>query len=174
MRGRLGLREEREVRAAYRAHADELYGFALRSLSDRGLAEDAVQETFVRAWKAADRFDPEIASLRTWLFSIARNVVIDIGRSLSIRLDVVQTPDHHDRAEISDPIEQAMLSWQVEEALRRISRDHRSAIIETYFRRRPYPEVAREMGIPEGTLKSRVHYALRSLRLTLEEMGWEL
>ena len=64
----------------------------MRSLSDRGLAEEAVQETFVRAWRAGERFDPELGSLRTWLFAILRNVVIDMsapapraGRSASRR-----------------------------------------------------------------------------------------
>ena len=75
------LSGERDVREAYAAHAGELYGFALRSLGDAGLAEEAVQETFLRAWRAGDRFDPQIGSLRTWLFAILRNVVIDLGRA---------------------------------------------------------------------------------------------
>src|SRR2546429_9895101 len=79
------LSGEREVRAAYAAHSGELYGFAVRSLGDRGLAEEAVQETFLRAWRAGDRFDPELGSLRTWLFAILRNVVIDLGRARAAR-----------------------------------------------------------------------------------------
>ena len=55
------------MRAVYAAHGAELYRFAFRSLNDRGLAEEAVQETFVRAWQAADRFDDSLGSLRTWL-----------------------------------------------------------------------------------------------------------
>src|SRR3954452_18969002 len=73
------LTDERDVREAYSAHASELYGFAVRSLGDAGLAEEAVQETFLRAWRAGERFDPQIGSLRTWLFAILRNVVIDLG-----------------------------------------------------------------------------------------------
>ena len=60
------LSGERDVREAYAAHAGELYGFAVRSLGDSGLAEEAVQETFLRAWRAGERFDPQIGSLRTW------------------------------------------------------------------------------------------------------------
>src|SRR5918996_1507058 len=78
------------VREAYAAHARELYGFAHRSLGDAGLAEEAVQETFVRAWRAGDRFDPEIGSLRTWLFAIPRNVVIDLGRARAVRPGVAE------------------------------------------------------------------------------------
>src|SRR5436190_15655109 len=84
------LRQERDVREAYAAHAGELYGFAVRSLGDSGLAEEAVQETFVRAWRAGDRFDPKIGSLRTWLFAILRNVVIDLGRARAIRPGVAE------------------------------------------------------------------------------------
>ncbi len=79
------LDHDEGLRAAYRAHGSELYGLAVRTLGDRGLAEEAVQETFLRAWHAADRFDPALGSLRTWLFAIARNAVIDIGRARAAR-----------------------------------------------------------------------------------------
>ncbi len=163
------LIREREVREAYSAHAGELYGFAMRSLGDAGTAEEAVQETFVRAWRAGKRFDPEIGSLRTWLFAILRNVVIDLGRARAAR------PGLSDReAEPSvEPIEETLLAWQVEEAMRRIGDQHRQILVETYYRGRPYAEVAAELGIPVGTVKSRVYYALRALRIALEEMGYE-
>jgi RNA polymerase sigma-70 factor (ECF subfamily) len=66
-----------------------------------------------------------------------------------------------------------MLAWQVEEAMRRIGDQHRTILVETYYRARPYAEVAEELGIPVGTVKSRVYYALRALRIALEEMGYE-
>src|SRR5213592_4439482 len=110
------LADERDVREAYAAHAGELYGFAVRSLRDPGLAEEAVQETFLRAWRAGDRFDPEIGSLRTWLFAILRNVVIDLGRARAARPTVTG-----DVPEVGhEPIEQVLAAWQVEEGLRRI------------------------------------------------------
>src|SRR3954447_22470697 len=85
------LSQERDVRDAYAAHSGELYGFALRSLDDAGLAEEDVQETFLRAWRAGEPFDPQIGSLRTWLFAILRNVVIDLGRARSVRPNVGQS-----------------------------------------------------------------------------------
>jgi RNA polymerase sigma-70 factor (ECF subfamily) len=163
------LRDERDVRAAYAAHAGELYGFALRSLGDGGLAEEAVQETFLRAWRAGDRFDPQIGSLRTWLFAILRNVVIDLGRARAARPGLA-------RGGIEptvEPLEEALLAWQVEEAMRRIGEEHRRVLLETYFHGRPYAEVAEELGVPEGTVKSRVYYGLRALRVVLEEMGYD-
>jgi RNA polymerase sigma-70 factor (ECF subfamily) len=163
------LADERDVREAYAAHAGELYGFAVRSLGDRGLAEEAVQETFLRAWRAGERFDPELGSLRTWLFAILRNVVIDLGRARASRPGVaVGTPE-----EGHEPLEEVMLAWQVEEALRRIGNDHRRVLIETYYRGRPYAEVAAELGVPEGTVKSRVYYGLRALRNAMEELGYD-
>jgi RNA polymerase sigma-70 factor (ECF subfamily) len=160
---------ERGVREAYAAHGGELYGFALRSLGDRGLAEEAVQETFIRAWRAGSRFDPELGSLRTWLFAILRNVVIDAGRSRAARREVsVEAPEPSD-----DPLERTLIAWQVEEALRRIGKAHRQVIVETYLRGRPYAELATELGVPEGTIKSRVYYGLRALRNALEEMGYD-
>src|SRR5436853_1093573 len=126
------LSRERDVREAYAAHSGELYGFAVRSLGDAGLAEEAVQETFVRAWRAGDRFDPEIGSLRTWLFAILRNVVIDLGRARAARPRVAaDLPE-----EGHEPFEDMLLSWQVEEALRRIGEQHRRVLVETYLRGR--------------------------------------
>jgi RNA polymerase sigma-70 factor, ECF subfamily len=164
------LTEEKGLRAAYAAHGGELYRFALRALNDAGTAEEAVQETFVRAWRAGDRFDPALGSLRTWLFSIARNVVIDIGRARAVRPSLNGLPQID--PVVDDPVDNVMIAWQVEEGLRRISADHRTAIIETYFRGRPHAEVAAELHIPEGTLRSRIFYGLKALRLALEEMGF--
>lgn len=166
----VSLADEEGIRAAYAAHGPELYGFAVSSLGDRPLAEEAVQETFVRAWRAADRFDPGIASLRTWLFAIMRNVVIDLARARAVRPQLAQEEPREAVAE--DLLDGAMLSWQVEEALRRVGEDHRRVLVEVYYRGRPYADVARELRVPEGTVKSRVYYGLRALRLALEEMGW--
>ena len=142
------LTRDSDVREAYSAHAGELYGFALRSLEDPGLAEEAVQDTFLRAWRAGERFDPQIGSLRTWLFAILRNVVIDLGRARASR--PVATGDVPDVGH--EPLEEMLLSWQVEEALRRIGDQHRRVLVETYLRGRPYAEVAAELGVPEGTV----------------------
>lgn len=164
------LSRERDVREAYAAHSGELYGFALRSLGDSGLAEEAVQETFLRAWRAGERFDPQLGSLRTWLFAILRNVVIDLGRARAVRPKLAGDSGSEPAVE---PLEEALLSWQIEEAMRRLGEDHRRVLVETHYRGRPYNEVAEELGVPEGTVKSRVYYGLRALRVILEEMGFE-
>jgi RNA polymerase sigma-70 factor (ECF subfamily) len=162
--------DEEGLRAAYIAHSGELYGYARRSLSDAGAAEEVVQETFIRAWRARSRFDPDLGSLRTWLFAIESRIVIDHARSRALR----QTdPLPVDVAAVCDDVEKAMLGWQIEEAIRRLRDEHRQVLIETYYRGRSGREVAIELGIPEGTVRSRLFYALQSLRLTLDEMGWD-
>ncbi len=163
------LTHEAGVRKAYAAHSGELYGFALRSLEDPELAEDAVQDTFLRAWRAGDRFDPELGSLRTWLFAILRNVIIDLARARAARPKVgAELPELG-----HEPFEDILLTWQVEEALRRIGEQHRRVLVETHLRGRSHAEVAGELGVPEGTIKSRVYYGLRALKNTLEEMGYD-
>ncbi len=162
--------DEAGLHSAFLAHGPELFGFARRSLDDNGAAEEVVQETFVRAWRARHRFDPNLGTLRTWLFAIERNVVIDHARSRSMRRT---EPLGQDIAAERDDLEHAMIGWQVEEAVRRLRPEHRQVLLEVYYKSRSSREVAGELGIPEGTVRSRLFYALRSLRLTLEEMGWE-
>src|SRR4051794_41978754 len=98
---------ERDVREAYSAHSGELYGFAVRSLGDAGLAEEAVQETFVRAWRAGERFDPKIGSLRTRLFAILPNVVIDLRPARAVRPRVAESGGEPS----VEPLGEALLSW---------------------------------------------------------------
>jgi RNA polymerase sigma-70 factor (ECF subfamily) len=164
------------LRAAYDAHGPELYRFARRSLGDGGLAEDAVQEAFVRAWRASASYDPAKASQRTWLYAILRNVVIDMVRARRSRPPL--SPQGQDGAgsegggSSEDGIDQMLTAWQVEEALAGLADDHRRALVEVHWRGRPYAEVAQELGVPEGTVKSRVFYGLRAMREALEEQGW--
>jgi RNA polymerase sigma-70 factor (ECF subfamily) len=160
------------VRAVYAAHGPELFRFALRSLGDRGLAEEAVQETFVRAWQAANRFDDALGSLRTWLFAIVRNVVIDLSRARAVRPALAAPGSGRDTDRLDDDIERILVSWQVEEALAKLSDEHRSALVEVHYKGRAYSDVADEIGVPVGTVKSRVYYALKAMRLALDELGW--
>ncbi len=161
--------DEAGLRGAFLAHGGELFGFARRSLNSTQHAEDAVQETFSRAWRSRARFDPTLGSLRTWLFSIERRVIYDVSAHVSkhaaTTLEYVKEPGE-------DTIERAMLGWQIESALRRLDEDHRMIVTELYFNGRSGREVAELFGLPEGTVRSRAFYALKMLRLLLEEDGW--
>jgi RNA polymerase sigma-70 factor, ECF subfamily len=159
------------LRAAYDAHGAELYRFARRSLADAGLAEDAVQEAFLRAWRASGSYDPARASQRTWLFAILRNVVIDLARARRVRPPLAGDDAPTERS-ADDELERAVTAWQVEAALAELDDDHRKVLVEVHWRGRPYHEVADDLGIPTGTVKSRVYYGLRAMRTNLEAQGW--
>jgi len=165
--------EEAALRGVYDDHASELFSFALRSLRDRGLAEEVVQEAFVKAWRSREKFDEGRGSLRTWLFAITRNLIIDAVRARNSRPAAAKSPENRRETEAAeDHSEAALRGMLVSEALESLSEDHRFVINEIYYRGRKYSEVAEEIGVPPGTLRSRVYYALKSLRLVLEEMGW--
>ena len=171
------LAQEQGIRSAYVAHGTELYRAAYRLTGDRHHAEELVQETFLRAWRAADRFDEELGSLRAWLFGILRNLAIDRARAEAVRplAPLRHAPDADEigeRSATADEIDRVLVAWQVEEALSRVSDDHRSVLVEVHRRGRAIADVAADLGIPEGTVKSRVYYGLRALRIVLEELGW--
>jgi RNA polymerase sigma-70 factor (ECF subfamily) len=171
--GTPSLDSEAGLRAAYDALGSELYRMTHRALNDDGLAQEAVQETFLRAWRAAERYDPKRSSLRTWMFAIARNVTIDLARARSARPERTGPVEvEHTQEEAKDTTEEFLRSWEVEEALRHIGPHHRHAIVETYYRDRPCAEVAAEAGVPVGTMRSRLYYGLKALRSVMEERGW--
>lgn len=111
------------------------------------------------------------APLRGWLFAILRNVSVDVLRARAVRPQTAEV-DVMELQISDDTTDRVLASWQVEEALRRLSQAHREAIVETILRDRPYAEVARRLSVPEGTLRSRVYYGLRALRVMLDETGW--
>jgi RNA polymerase sigma-70 factor (ECF subfamily) len=160
------------LRAVYAAHGPELYRFARRSLGDPGLAEEAVQETFVRAWRASASYDPARSSQRTWLFAILRNVVIDLARARRVRPALADAGGDATVTSSDDDIDRVLTTWQVEAALALLDDAHRRALVEVHWRGRPYAEVADDLGVPTGTVKSRVYYGLRALRGALEAQGW--
>ena len=152
-------------------HAAALWRFCLRLVgNDRGRAEDVVQETMLRAWRHRAILDSPPPAVRAWLFTVARNIVIDEWRSRRARseLPVADVPED---GEADDESDHLLLSWVVAEAVTRLSPEHRAVLIECYYRGRPVSEASRRLGVPEGTVKSRTHYALRALKLALEEMG---
>jgi RNA polymerase sigma-70 factor, ECF subfamily len=163
--------DEPGLNHAFVAYRTELHGLARRALGSPQLAEEAVQETYVRAWRSRDRFDPARGSLRTWLFSIERNLLIDMARTRR-RVEVRDAALEQTAEPAVDDVESAMVSWQVEEAMGLLTPDHRAVIIELYFRGVSSREMAERTGVPEGTIRSRLFYALKALRLTLQEMGW--
>jgi RNA polymerase sigma-70 factor (ECF subfamily) len=159
------------MRQLHDEHAAALWGYCLRLTGgDRGRAEDVVQETLLRAWRRLPALERADGSVRSWLFTVARNIVIDEWRSQRSHREVA-VPDVPDDGGAGDGTDELLMSWMVAEALTRLSAEHRAVLRECYYRGVSVAEASRRLGVPEGTVKSRTHYALRALRLALEEMG---
>src|SRR5918995_2177768 len=163
-----------ELRELYRRYSGELFGFACNALGDRELAEEVVQDVFARAWRHAEGYDPHRASVRTWLYSIARNRVVDARRRAAVRPGVAGAAEPESPAELDRTLEQAVLRSQVAAALARLSPDHREVIRLAHYGGLTLREISEKKGIPLGTVKSRTSYALRTLRLILDEMEMEV
>jgi len=129
------------------------------ALGEGPAAKEALQETFIRAWRSAARYDPE-RPLRAWLFAILRHVVVDELRARAVRALPRQPADEPDLD--VDALDRMMDGWLVEEALRRIGAQHRAVLVATVYGGRSYAEVAAKLGIPEGTARSRAFYGLRT------------
>jgi RNA polymerase sigma-70 factor (ECF subfamily) len=159
------------LRELYRRYAGELFGFACNALGDNEAAEEVVQDVFARAWRNAADYDVDKASVRTWLYAIARNRIVDLRRRAAVRPPLAGDAEAAEQAPSEESLEQAALSWQLAAALAKLSPEHRDVIRLAHYRGLTLREIAEHKGIPLGTVKSRVSYALRSLRLILDEMG---
>jgi RNA polymerase sigma-70 factor (ECF subfamily) len=157
----------------YHDYAAPLRRYAFRLTSNPTRAEDVVQETLLRAWRhlLSSEDDPP---LRSWLFTVARNVVIDGSRSAQSRYEICspelpELPDHLGAEEVDTALDRMLLS----EALAQLPEAHRAVLSRSFYRGWSTRQIADDLDIAEGTVKSRLHYALRRLRLILLEMGWE-
>lgn len=158
------------MRALHDEHASALWSFALRLTGgDHARAQDVVQEALMRAWRHPEVLDPARGSARAWLFTTARHIVIDEWRRSEVRPLVVT--DAVPEVATPDAIDAALQAWLIEDALAALSAAHRDVLVECFLRGRSVAEAARTLGIAPGTVKSRTHYALRALKLALEEMG---
>jgi RNA polymerase sigma-70 factor (ECF subfamily) len=165
--------EDTLVKLLYEEHAGPLLMFVLRLTGgDRQRAEDIVQETLLRAWRNAHRLGAQgQQSLRPWLVTVARRIAIDEHRSANARPAETYDRELESFPTTSDETDRVLQSMTVSDALRQLSHSHREILIETYFRGRTVPEAAESLGLPLGTAKSRVYYALRALRTALQQRG---
>jgi len=160
------------VRVLHDEHAEALFTFCLRFTGDRQRAEDVVQEVLVRAWRQLSTLELGDRPVRPWLFTVARNVLTDLHRADRARPQVVADDSALAGMTVAgDEMDRAVESWTMAEALRRLSEQHREVLVHSYWLGRSVTETAQALGIPAGTVKSRTYYAVRSLRLALEEMG---
>ena len=159
------------LRTLHAEHGDALFAHAVRLCDgDRQRAEDLVQETLLRAWRHPEALDPDRGSARAWLFTTARHLAIDAWRRRTARVGEVITDALPEPPPV-DETERAVEAWTIADALAKLSESHRRVIVECFYRGRSVAEAASVIGVPPGTVKSRTHYAMRALRLVLEEMG---
>ena len=159
------------VTEMYHQYRAPLMTYVLRlTAGDRQHAEDVVQETMVRAWRQAGKLDLTEPSLMPWLATVARRIVIDDKRRRSVR-PTEMGDEMLENAPVSDSTEDLLRKVVVTEALQQLSPAHREVLSETILRDRTVNEAAEILGIPVGTVKSRVYYALRAPRVVLAERG---
>lgn len=163
--------DERVLAELYHEHGAALMSFALRLVDDRGTAEDVVQETMLRSWKNLDAIDPSRGNPRAYLFTIARNLVVDLWRAESRRPRLVTDERAVADQSVEDRADALIDAYVVEQALQRLSTEQRAVVDELYFRGATVNQTAQLLGIPPGTVKSRAYYAVRVLRIAFEEMG---
>ncbi|MEV8031610.1 sigma-70 family RNA polymerase sigma factor [Streptomyces sp. NPDC086182] len=165
--------DERALRALYLEHGPALYSYVLRMLGgDTYRTEDILQETLLRCWNRRALTDSEEMAVRPWLFRVARNLVIDAHRTRMARPPEVSGESWlADMSAEVDVIERMLSSIVVRDAMRSLTSAHREVLQATIFADHTTQQAAQALGVPQGTVKSRVYYALRSLKEALADDG---
>ena len=166
--------QERD-RAAYgklfQYFAPRLIGFMERAGVGRTDAEEIAQDTLVSVWRKAELYDPRQAAVSTWVFTIARNLRIDMARRATRRRNGAAAMGEPE-IELVDSAEDEAIAFErdarVREAMKKLSREQATVLRLSFFSEKPHAEIARELGIPLGTVKSRVRLAMAKIRPFLE------
>jgi RNA polymerase sigma-70 factor (ECF subfamily) len=159
------------VAELYRRYADRLYRFGVQALGNAGLAEEMVQECFVRLWRTAGRFDADRGSVAAYLFVIARSVASDVRRRPSSRplvpVEDIQLPPQ------ADSVDRILEGLIVREGLDALSPAHREVLRLVHEDGLTQSQIAQRLGLPLGTVKTRLFHGLRALRAALIERGFD-
>ena len=170
----IGRYHEDALAEVYRRHAGAVFALARRRLSDRTLAEEVVQEVFLRLWNAPDRFDPDRGSLRSYLLAQCHGRAVDLIRSESSRRrreerEVTMTAEGG--YDLEHEVWDMAVADRVKGVLQSLPAGEREAILLAYFGGHTYKEVADLLGTPEGTVKSRIRSGLKRMRVDLAGAG---
>ena len=155
------------IRQLYSHHARALHGYVQQFCPDQASADDIVQETFIRAWRHLPQLRADDRPVRPWLYRVARNLLIDANRAARTR--PMSAPEPSAEIGTDSGLDEVLDRQLVSAALQHLSPAHQSVLVETFYRGGTMATVARELGIPHGTARSRLHYALDALRQHLEE-----
>lgn len=163
-------RDDAAIREVYRRYGGAVFGIAMKILRDRGHAEEAAQQTFVKAWQAAERVDPD-RDIGPWLYTIARRVAIDVYRRE--RRHAAVEIDDREIAVLPPSIEGAWEEWQVRLAVDQLPPHERNVLKHLYFLGYTQEETAARLEMPVGTVKSRSYRAHRRLADSLHHLQEE-
>jgi RNA polymerase sigma-70 factor (ECF subfamily) len=158
------------LRQLYSSHAGALHRYVERFCPDRTGADDIVQETFIRAWRHLPQLSADGRPVRPWLFRVARNLLTDAdraARSRPVTASVQPAEAVGDDRELDQILDRQLIVG----ALQNLSPAHRTVLVETFYRGGTTVTLARQLGIPRGTARSRLHYALQALRQQLQAHG---
>jgi RNA polymerase sigma-70 factor (ECF subfamily) len=160
------------MRAIYDCHSTALLHTLLNwTYGDWQAAEDLMQETMLRAWRHLETLNADPVTLRPWLFTVARRIAIDRFRAREVRPPETEPDPLEQVAEPAEPLERLLDRETLLGALRELSEAHRSALVHVYVMDQTVPEAAAMLGVPEGTVKSRLHHGLRAVRSSLQCVG---
>ena len=166
--GELAGDADAAIRQLYARHAPALRRYVERFCPDRASADDIVQETFIRAWRHLPQLSSGDFPVRPWLFRVARNLLIDADRAARSR-PVTVRPQPAEEGRDDTGLNRVLDQQIVADALHQLSPAHRAVLVETFYQGRTLAKVARHLGIPDSTARSRLHYALQALRRQLED-----
>jgi RNA polymerase sigma-70 factor (ECF subfamily) len=166
--GQLPCDADAAIRELYSSNAKALHRYVERFCPDRASADDIVQETFIRAWRHLPQLSADDRPIRPWLFRVARNLLIDADRAARSRPMAIQAQPAEE-AGTDSGLDQVLDRQLVSAALEHLSPAHRTVLVETFYHGGSLATVARQLDIPHGTARSRLHYALHALRRQLQE-----
>ncbi len=160
---------EQLIRELSSEHGAALLAWAKKRCANEVDAEDLVQETLVKAWRNQHQYDPARGIQRQWIFGIARNALIDQHRASKRRLRLVSSSAETAQVTTDADLNQMVERTVIGEALSGLPDSNRQVIVASYYRGLTVREISEELKIPEGTVKSRMFYGMRALRLSLEQ-----
>jgi RNA polymerase sigma-70 factor (ECF subfamily) len=164
---------EASISTLYDRYSRTVFGVGLNMLGDRSLAEELVQEVFLKVWRSSRTFDPSRGSFSTWLYRVTRSVALDLYRKRANRVRPVSDGDSHlasfrdSSAGPQEVVDKSWLSWRVSRALEMLDAPHREVIELAYFGDLSQREISERTGVPLGTVKTRTASAYKRLRKDL-------
>jgi RNA polymerase sigma-70 factor (ECF subfamily) len=172
-----GPEVEGAISTLYERYSRTVFGVGIKILGDRSLAEELVQEVFLKVWRSSGTFDPSRGSFSTWLYRVTRSVALDLYRKRARRVRPVPDGAMH-IATTRDPsagpqevVDESWLSWRMSRALEMLDAPHREVIELAHFEGLSQREISERTGVPLGTVKTRTASAYKSLRKELVSEG---